>query len=106
MQQVRVQTATKITATGPGQYEAEMPPPLALSDLPPALAATLQHIVNKLDMVAQVVGMVEERLSLNEDKLMALEGQLRALRPPPAEPQPYPGEPSQPDAAAERLADL
>ena len=76
-----VQDLTKVEAGASGEYEAEIPPPLALTDLPPALAATLQHIVNKLDMVTQVVGMMEERLSLNEDKLMALEQHLRALLP-------------------------
>lgn len=65
--------------TADGAFEAEIPPPLAMTELPPALAATLQHIVNKLDMVAQVVGMVEERLSLNEDKMSVMERQIASL---------------------------
>jgi hypothetical protein len=61
--------------------EIEMPPPLALGDLPPALAHTLQHIVSKMDMMTQVIGMVEERLSLNEDKLSQMQQQLHQLLP-------------------------
>jgi hypothetical protein len=67
-----------------------MPPPLSLSDLPPALSHTLQHIVGKLDMMTQVIGMVEERLSLNEDKMASLEaaiGELSRKDQPPAEQQ-------------------
>lgn len=63
----------------PGEYEIEMPPPLSLSDLPPALAHTLQHIVSKLDMMTQVIGMVEERLSLNEDKMAGMEAAIAEL---------------------------
>lgn len=74
-----LQTVTRVYETADGAFEAEIPPPLAMTELPPALAATLQHIVNKLDMVAQVVGMVEERLSLNEDKMSVMERQIASL---------------------------
>jgi hypothetical protein len=57
-----------------------MPPPLSLTDLPPALAHTLQHIVSKLDMMTQVIGMVEERLSLNEDKMLGMEAAIAELK--------------------------
>lgn len=66
--------------SAPGEYEIEMPPPLSLSDLPPALAHTLQHIVSKLDMMTQVIGMVEERLSLNEDKMAGMEAAIADLQ--------------------------
>ena len=48
--------ATRSTARelGPGEVEIEVPPPVAMTDLPPALAATLQHVVGKLDMMTQV----------------------------------------------------
>jgi centriolar protein POC1 len=62
-----------------GEFAVEMPPPVAMSDLPPALAATLQHIVGKLDMMTQVIGMVEERLSLTEDKMGHLHEQVVGL---------------------------
>lgn len=62
-----------------GEYEIEMPPPLSLSELPPALAHTLQHIVSKLDMMTQVIGMVDERLSLNEDKMAGMEAAIASL---------------------------
>lgn len=63
----------------PGEFELEMPAPLALSELQPALANTLQHIVGKLDMMTQVIGMVEERLCLNEDKMANLESSVQQL---------------------------
>lgn len=68
-----------VPSAAPGEYEIEMPPPLSLSDLPPALAHTLQHIVSKLDMMTQVIGMVEERLSLNEDKMAGMEAKITEL---------------------------
>lgn len=62
-----------------GVFEVEVPPPLALDDLPPALSHTLQHVVGKLDMMTQVIGMIEERLSLNEDKMGSLQAHVTAL---------------------------
>lgn len=62
-----------------GEVEVEVPPPMPMSDLPPALASTLQHIVSKLDMMTQVIGMVEERLSLNEDKMASIEAHVAGL---------------------------
>jgi hypothetical protein len=75
----QVQGEAHVPSVASGEYEIEMPPPLALSDLPPALAHTLQHIVSKLDMMTQVIGMVEERLSLNEDKMANMEAAITAL---------------------------
>lgn len=54
-----------------------MPPPtmaapVNTSDMPDALAATLQHIVSQLDVLTQTMGLLEERLSLAEDHLSAL----------------------------------
>jgi hypothetical protein len=50
----RVQGAhSSMHATRAGDFEIEMPPPLPMGDLPPALAATLQHVVGKLDMMTQ-----------------------------------------------------
>jgi hypothetical protein len=69
-----------VKAKGAGEYELEIPPPLALDELTPALAHTLQHIVGKLDMMTQVIGMVEERLSLNEDKMAGIESELVELK--------------------------
>jgi hypothetical protein len=69
-----------------GEVEIEIPPPLSLGDLPPALAHTLQHIVSKMDMMTQVIGMVEERLSLNEDKMAQLDSKLQQLLPGTASP--------------------
>lgn len=74
-----MQGEAQAPSAAPGEFEIEMPPPLSLSDLPPALAHTLQHIVSKLDMMTQVIGMVEERLSLNEDKMAGMEAKITEL---------------------------
>lgn len=74
-----MQSEVAVQRTQPAEYELEMPAPLALTELQPALANTLQHIVGKLDMMTQVIGMVEERLCLNEDKMANLEASLQQL---------------------------
>lgn len=74
-----MQSEAAVLRSQPGEHELEMPAPLALSELQPALANTLQHIVGKLDMMTQVIGMVEERLCLNEDKMANLEASLQQL---------------------------
>lgn len=74
-----MQSEAAVQRSQAGEYELEMPAPLALSELQPALANTLQHIVGKLDMMTQVIGMVEERLCLNEDKMANLESSLQQL---------------------------
>lgn len=74
-----MQSEAAVQRSQAGEYELEMPAPLALSELQPALANTLQHIVGKLDMMTQVIGMVEERLCLNEDKMANMESSLQQL---------------------------
>ena len=73
------ETNSKVQRNEAGAFEVEMPPPLPMTDLPPALASTLQHIVGKLDMMTQVIGMVEERLSLNEDKMAGIEARVAGI---------------------------
>lgn len=106
-------TTSHVLRNEAGEFEIEMPPPVAMNDLPPALASTLQHIVGKLDMMTQVIGMVEERLSLNEDKMGQLQTQVLALadaRPQqgggavPEQPEQEKG-PSQMMGASEVVAD-
>jgi hypothetical protein len=74
-----MQGASRVQKNDAGVFEVEVPPPLSLEDLPPALSHTLQHIVGKLDMMTQVLGMVEERLSMNEDKMATLQTHVTSL---------------------------
>ena len=62
-----------------GTHEVFVPPPMNLADLPPALSATLQHIVGQLDVLTQTMGLLEERLTINEDKMQRLDKGLQSL---------------------------
>ena len=55
-------------------------PPMNLADLPPALSATLQHIVGQLDVLTQTMGLIEERLTISEDKMHRLDKGLQMLK--------------------------
>lgn len=63
-----------------GLEEMFIPPPMNLADLPPALSATLQHIVGQLDVLTQTMGLLEERLTISEDKMHRLDKGLQMLR--------------------------
>ena len=62
-----------------GTHEVFIPPSMNLADLPPALSATLQHIVGQLDVLTQTMGLLEERLTINEDKMQRLDKGLQSL---------------------------
>lgn len=64
---------------GDGSHEVFIPPPMNLADLPPALSATLQHIVGQLDVLTQTMGLLEERLTISEDKMHRLDKGLQSL---------------------------
>ena len=69
-----VPVAPEAQKAGDGTAETSEAAPLNLSDMPEALAATLQHIVGQLDVLTQTMALMEERVSMNEDKLKHLEG--------------------------------
>lgn len=60
--------------------EVFLPPPMNLADLPPALSATLQHIVGQLDVLTQTMGLLEERLTISEDKMHRIDKGLQMLK--------------------------
>ena len=66
-----------------GTHEVFIPPPMNLADLPPALSATLQHIVGQLDVLTQTMGLLEERLTISEDKMHRLDTSLLSLKEQP-----------------------
>ena len=53
-----------------------------MGELPEAVAGTLTHIVNQMDMLTQTMAMVTERLSIMEDKVCAALAVCRDKRPP------------------------
>lgn len=63
-----------------GLEEVFIPPPMNLADLPPALSATLQHIVGQLDVLTQTMGLLEERLTISEDKMHRIDKGLQLLK--------------------------
>ena len=63
-----------------GLEEVFIPPPMNLADLPPALSATLQHIVGQLDVLTQTMGLLEERLTISEDKMHRIDKGLQILK--------------------------
>ncbi len=67
-------------ADGDGSHEVFIPPPMNLADLPPALSATLQHIVGQLDVLTQTMGLLEERLTISEDKMHRLDKGMQSLK--------------------------
>ena len=67
-----------------GTHEVFIPPPMNLADLPPALSATLQHIVGQLDVLTQTMGLLEERLTISEDKMHRLDKGVQSLREQPS----------------------
>ena len=67
-----------------GTHEVFIPPPMNLADLPPALSATLQHIVGQLDVLTQTMGLLEERLTINEDKMQRLDKGIQSLKEQPS----------------------
>ena len=69
---------------GDGSHEVLIPPPMNLADLPPALSATLQHIVGQLDVLTQTMGLLEERLTISEDKMHRLDKGLQLLHKQPS----------------------
>ena len=70
-------------AEGDGSHEVFVPPPMNLADLPPALSATLQHIVGQLDVLTQTMGLMEERLTISEDKMHRLDKGLQSVKEQP-----------------------
>lgn len=82
-QQVDVQQAAAeqhLDSDDTGLEEVFIPPPMNLADLPPALSATLQHIVGQLDVLTQTMGLLEERLTISEDKMHRMDQGLQLLR--------------------------
>ena len=69
---------------GDGSHEVFVPPPMNLADLPPALSATLQHIVGQLDVLTQTMGLLEERLTISEDKMHRLDKGIQSLKEQPS----------------------
>lgn len=67
-----------------GTHEVFIPPPMNLADLPPALSATLQHIVGQLDVLTQTMGLLEERLTISEDKMHRLDKGVQLLKEQPS----------------------
>lgn len=67
-----------------GSHEVFIPPPMNLADLPPALSATLQHIVGQLDVLTQTMGLLEERLTISEDKMHRLDKGVQSLKEQPS----------------------
>ena len=67
-----------------GTHEVFVPPPMNLTDLPPALSATLQHIVGQLDVLTQTMGLLEERLTISEDKMHRLDKGIQSLKEQPS----------------------
>lgn len=67
-----------------GTHEVFIPPPMNLADLPPALSATLQHIVGQLDVLTQTMGLLEERLTISEDKIHRLDKGVQVLKEQPS----------------------
>ena len=67
-----------------GSHKVFIPPPMNLADLPPALSATLQHIVGQLDVLTQTMGLLEERLTISEDKMHRLDKGVQSLKEQPS----------------------
>lgn len=70
---------SRVEALASYSWEAAVPPPLNLSDLPPSLAATLSHMVGQLDVLTQTLALMDERLTRSEDTLSAMDERVDAL---------------------------